>query len=183
MYFCIHNCMSPSKDYAAVACSNNNQAQLHTHSRISSLQISRCLTRPRVASRYSVRTSSYFNRLKPYSTLLITSYCTLRRKDSLCALTCRFCVSRKGGTGGGGWHHPQGAVHMAAARLGCKRTMVGTGWANSRPGCMNALRKCYCHLSGGSFLAEKASLALSGCLPIESADYCMLVNEWAYLVS
>jgi len=31
MYFCIHNCTSPSKDYAAVACSNNNQAQLHTH--------------------------------------------------------------------------------------------------------------------------------------------------------
>ena len=25
------NCTSPSNDYAAVACSNNNQAQLHTH--------------------------------------------------------------------------------------------------------------------------------------------------------
>jgi len=66
--------MSPSNDYAAVACSNNNQAQLHTHvslpymqqqqpgtvthSRITSLLISRCLSRPRVASRYSVRTSS-----------------------------------------------------------------------------------------------------------------------------
>ena len=32
-----------------------------------------------------------------------------------------------GGTGGGGWGHPQGAVHMAAARLGCKRTVVGQG--------------------------------------------------------
>ena len=31
MYFCVHNCTSPSNDYAAVACSNNNQAQLHTH--------------------------------------------------------------------------------------------------------------------------------------------------------
>ena len=31
MYFCIHNCMSASNDYKAVACSNNNQAQLHTH--------------------------------------------------------------------------------------------------------------------------------------------------------
>ena len=29
--FCVHNCTSPSNDYAAVACSNNNQAQLHTH--------------------------------------------------------------------------------------------------------------------------------------------------------
>ena len=40
---------------------------------------------------------------KPCSTLLITSYCTLCRKDSLCALVRRFCVSRNGGTGGGGW--------------------------------------------------------------------------------
>ena len=92
-------------------------------------------------------------------------------------------MSRKGGTGGGGWGHPQGAVHMAAARLGCKRTVVGTGWANSWPGCMSRLRKCYSHLSGGSFLAGKASLALSGCLPIESADHCMLVNEGAWLRS
>ena len=38
MYFCIHNCTSPSNDYAAVACSNNNQAV--THSCISSLLIS-----------------------------------------------------------------------------------------------------------------------------------------------
>ena len=30
MYFCVHNCTTPSNDYAAVACSNNNQAQLHT---------------------------------------------------------------------------------------------------------------------------------------------------------
>jgi len=30
IYFCLHNCTSPSNDYAAVACSNN-QAQLHTH--------------------------------------------------------------------------------------------------------------------------------------------------------
>ena len=31
IYFCVHNCMSPSNEYAAVACSNNNQAQLHSH--------------------------------------------------------------------------------------------------------------------------------------------------------
>ena len=31
MYFCIHNCTSASNDYKAVACSNNNQAQLHAH--------------------------------------------------------------------------------------------------------------------------------------------------------
>ena len=97
----------------------------------------------------------------------------------------RFCISRKGGTGLGRWGHPQGAEHMAAARLGCKRNMVGTGWANSRPGCMSKLRKCYSHPSGGPFLAEMASWALTGCLPIESrsADYYMLVNEWAWLTS
>ena len=76
-------------------------------------------------------------------------------------------------------------MHMAAARLGCKRTVVGTRWANSlsQPGCMSRPRKCYSHLSGGSFLAGKASWALSGCLPIESADHCMLVNEWVWLRS
>ena len=72
------------------------------------------------------------------------------------------------------------AVHMAAARLGCKRPMVGTRWANYRHGCMSRLRKC---LSGGSFLAGKASWALIGCLPTESADHCMLVIEWAWLRS
>ena len=40
----------------------------------------------------------------------------------------RFCVSRKGGTGGCGWCHPQGDLHMVAARLGCQSTMVGTRW-------------------------------------------------------
>ena len=66
--------------------------------------------------------------------------CTLHTKDSLCVLACRFCVSRKGETEGGGWGHPQGAMHIAAARLGCKRAMVGTEWANSHPGCMDSER-------------------------------------------
>ena len=55
MHFCVHNCTSPSNDYAAVACGNNNQAQF-THVSVPY----RRLTRPRVASRYSARTSSYF---------------------------------------------------------------------------------------------------------------------------
>ena len=74
-------------------------------------------------------------------------------------------------------------VHIATARLGCKRTMVGTGQANSHPGSMNRLRKCYSHLAGSSFLAGKASWALSGCLPTENADCYMLINEWAWLRS
>ena len=53
----------------------------------------------------------------------------MRRKDSLCVLAHRFGIGRKDGTGGDGWGHPQGAVHMAAARLGCKVAVVGTEWA------------------------------------------------------
>ena len=50
-------------------------------------------------------------------------------------LVHRFCFSRKGGTGEGGWG--------AAARLGFKSNMVRTEWANSHPGCMSRLRKRY----------------------------------------
>ena len=70
-------------------------------------------------------------------------------------------------------------MHMAAARLGCKSNMVGTGLANSCPGCMSRLRKCYSYRLVGSFLAGKASWAPSGCCLPKSADYCMVVNEWA----
>ena len=48
---------------------------------------------------------------------------------------------------------------------------------------MNRLIKCYPYQLGGSFLSGKASLALSGCLPSEDADYCMLINEWVWLRS
>ena len=75
-------------------------------------------------------------------------------------------------------------MHIVAARLGCQSAMVGTGgWANSCPGCMERLTKRYSHLVGGSFLAGKAAWVLSGCMTTESADYCMLVNEWAWLRS
>ena len=74
-------------------------------------------------------------------------------------------------------------MYMVAARLGCKSAMVGTGWTNFCPGCMDRLRKCYSHLVGGSFLAGKAAWGLNECLTTESADYCMLVNEWAWLRS
>ena len=48
---------------------------------------------------------------------------------------------------------------------------------------MDRLRKRCSHLVGGSFLAGKAAWALSGCRTTESADYCMLVNEWVWLRS
>ena len=71
-------------------------------------------------------------------------------------------------------------MHMVAARLGCQSAMVGIGWANCCPGGMDRLRKRYSHLVGGSFLAGKPAWAQTGCLTTESADYCMLVNEWAW---
>ena len=55
------------------------------------------------------------------------------------ALACRFCISRKDETGGGGWVHPDDSVCMAAAGIGCKMALVGTRWANSCLGCTNGL--------------------------------------------
>ena len=69
---------------------------------------------------------------------------------------------------------------MVAARLDYERAMVGTGWATSRPDCMDRLRKHYSHFSGGWFLASKAAWTLSRCMTTESADYYMLVNEWVW---
>ena len=73
---------------------------------------------------------------KIYSALLVTSHCVLHRKD----------LSMAGG------------MHMVAARLDCKRAIVGTKLATS--GCMDQLRKHYSHLVGVSFLARKAAWAL-----------------------
>jgi len=42
-------------------------------------------------------------------------------------LGLRFCVSRKGGTGGGGWVHPEGANSMAMSGLVFRSDLVGTG--------------------------------------------------------
>ena len=80
---------------------------------------------------------------------LVMSYCALHRKDSHWAHVCGFCISRKGGTGGSGWGHPNCAVHMAAPRL--ERVMGGTGWANSHSSSVNRLRKGYFHLLGVPF--------------------------------
>ena len=40
----------------------------------------------------------------------------------------RFCMSRKGGTGGGGWLHLKGANSMATPVLGSRKALVGTRW-------------------------------------------------------
>ena len=85
-----------------------------------------------------------------------------------------FCVSRKGGTEGGGWSHPQGDMHMVAV---CRNALVGTGWSNSCLVCANRLSKHCSHLVGSSFLGVKAALALNGCLLAENADQAKFANE------
>jgi len=47
------------------------------------------------------------------------------------SLGLRICVSRKGGTGGGGWVHPKGANSMAAPGLVFRSDLVGIGRAIS----------------------------------------------------
>ena len=45
------------------------------------------------------------------------------------SLEDRFCDSRKGGTGGGGWVHPEGANSMAMSGLRGGKVLVSTGRA------------------------------------------------------
>ena len=45
---------------------------------------------------------------------------------------------------------------------------------------MDRLRKHYSHLVDGWFLARKAAWAVGRCMTTNSADYCMLVKEWAW---
>ena len=111
-----------------------------------------------------------------FKTLLymVTSYCALWRKDSLCTLVCGFYVSRKGGTRVGGCDHPQGAVHMVAAMLGYKRTMVGTEWTSSHPRCMDRSRKHYSNLYGVSALVYIFQSTIA-CALI-SGRHCLLME-------
>ena len=53
----------------------------------------------------------------------------------------RFCDSRKGGTGGGGWVYPKGANSMAVSGLRGRKVLVGTGKAISSVFGINGLRK------------------------------------------
>ena len=72
-------------------------------------------------------------------------------------------------------------MHMVAARLGCKSTMVGATWANSCPGCMDRLSERYSHFVGGSFLPGKVASALSRCLTTRVLT--IACSEWAWLRS
>ena len=53
--------------------------------------------------------------IKPYSSLLVTSHCALRRKDSLCTLAFWFCIERVG----------QGEVGGVTRRVLCTWWLLG----------------------------------------------------------
>ena len=70
---------------------------------------------------------------------------------SLHSLGLRFCVSRKGGTWGGGWVHPKGANSMAASGLVLRSDLAGTGRAISILFGINGVRNKRSHLVGPPF--------------------------------
>jgi len=67
----------------------------------------------------------------------------------------RFCFSRKGGIGGGGWVHPKGADSMAISGLCFENALVGSEWATAVLLCMNRLRKQSSCPARHPFLAGK----------------------------
>ena len=68
------------------------------------------------------------------------------------SLGLKFCVSRKGGTGGGGWVHHS----MAMSGLVLRSDLVGTGWAISVLFVLNGVRNQQSHLVGPPFPEFKA---------------------------
>ena len=72
------------------------------------------------------------------------------------SLGLRFCVSRKGRTGGGWWVHPKGANSMAASGVVFRSDLVGTGWAISILFGINVVRNKRSHLVGPPFPEFKA---------------------------
>ena len=103
-----------------------------------------------------------------------TAHCA--EKISVCYVR-RFCVSRKCGTGGGG-----GVTH----RVTCTWWLLGLAvkvpwlgqflpWLHGQAS-KTLLSPCRGFISGreGCLVPER------GRMTTESADYCMLVNEWAW---
>ena len=83
----------------------------------------------------------------------------------------------------------QGEVGGVIRRVTCTWWLLGLavkvlwlglgGLIPALAACMDRLRKRHSHLVEGSFLAGKVAWTLSRCMTTDSADYCMLVNEWA----
>ena len=74
---------------------------------------------------------------------------------SLLVLGLRFCVSRKGGTGGGGWVNPKGVNSMATSGLVFRSDLVGTGRSISVLFAINGVRNKRSHLVGLHFQSSR----------------------------
>jgi len=68
-------------------------------------------------------------------------------------------MSRKGGTGGGGWVHPKGANSMAMSELACRKALVGTGRVISVLFGINGFRNKPSDLVGPPFVAFMANFS------------------------
>ena len=98
---------------------------------------------------------------------------------SLPAMTSRdrFCVSRKGGTGGGGWVHPKGANSMATSGLVFRSDLVGSGRAISILFGINGVRNKRSHLVGPPFPQFKARFsATAGWHFLRDFTRCLLIG-------
>ena len=81
------------------------------------------------------------------------------------SLGLRFCVSRKGGTGVGGWVNLKVANSMAASGLVLRSDLVGTGKAISVLFGINGVRNKQSHLVGPPFPEFKSrSSTTAGCM-------------------
>ena len=109
------------------------------------------------------------------------------------SLGLRFGVSRKGGTGGGGWVHTKGANSMAASGLVFRSNLVGTGRVISILFGINGVRNQRSHLVGPPFQEFKVRFSatpgwhfsrdLTRCLLIGRCgqSYVSAKHGWNYL--
>ena len=74
-------------------------------------------------------------------------------------------MSRKGGTGGGGWVHPKGANSMAVSGLVFRSDLVGTGRAISIIFGINGVRNQRSDLVGPPFPEFKARFSATAGWP------------------
>ena len=86
-------------------------------------------------------------------------------------------MSRKGGTGGGGWVHPKGANSVAAYGLVFGSDLVGTGRAISILFGINGVRNLRSHLVGAPFPEFKARFsAMAGWHFLRDLTRCLLIG-------
>ena len=74
---------------------------------------------------------SHLSPLRPKVAYLQRETFSFMMSHPAMSLGDRFCDSRKGGTGGGGWVHPECANSMAVSGLRGRKVLVGTGKAIS----------------------------------------------------